>query len=307
MSDGPDKELRQHIVYDDRLESYKTFFNHQWIRDFDPIVVGTPLEEPVFALSVSWRAAANAHVMPWLMMEGMRGLWNSFGKNQTYSSRITAALAQMLPGKVNLRNMARQQLSDAVYEISRQVQAISDSPETDWDVDLCWRTMLNATYEFQVGIWGTQRQCFGSIYYAYEHFMCAVMAKVKGPDPYRMPNYNKFIGDAKTVLPADVVDECISHKIVDAARRVRHALCHNGGKVTKDLSGIKHGVRIEDGFLQLMPDNNRKLIGELEWRAVKLAKTALAVLATNGKLQPAATSMSVDDPAAEVPVPPASV
>jgi hypothetical protein len=277
MSAKSDEEPVHEIIYDNRIESYKTFFNHQSMRDFEPVVRGTVLDEPYFALCVSWRAAANSHVLPWVMMESLQGLWNTFGKDQTFSARLVAALAQQLPQRVNVRKAAQKQLADAIREIAGMVEMASQSPETNWDVQATWLAYLNVSKELPFALWGTERQCYGSIYYAYEHFICAVMTKLNGT-PYKLTKFHKLVDDARLVLPNDVVKDCIGNPVVEAARRVRNALCHNGGKINKELSGIKHGVSIHNGTLHVMPDDNQKLLTELETRVVRLTNAALAIL-----------------------------
>ena len=54
---------------DDRVESYQSFLDYPWLQQIDKLVTGTALDKPIFALAVSWKARANAHAMPFLMMQ----------------------------------------------------------------------------------------------------------------------------------------------------------------------------------------------------------------------------------------------
>ena len=62
------------IRIDERLESYRTFFDHQWANDILTLVAGTRLEPRVDALTIHWKSVANAHLMPWLVTEALKNL-----------------------------------------------------------------------------------------------------------------------------------------------------------------------------------------------------------------------------------------
>ena len=54
---------------DVRMDSYRSFFDHAWAKDVMDLSSGTEISTAVFDLCAMWRAAANTHVMPWLMMQ----------------------------------------------------------------------------------------------------------------------------------------------------------------------------------------------------------------------------------------------
>jgi hypothetical protein len=64
-----DDEIIENIRFDDRLESYESFYDHDWAKKFDALTRGTPLAKQAGSLGANWKAAANTHRMPWLMME----------------------------------------------------------------------------------------------------------------------------------------------------------------------------------------------------------------------------------------------
>jgi hypothetical protein len=83
--------------------------------------------------------------------------------------------------------------------------------------------------------------------------------------------------DAKAAFGEATADYCLTDQAVEAARLVRNALAHNGGRVTDELKTVSHGIDIVDQLLQVMPDDNRKLFDALKKRAFKLAETALTL------------------------------
>jgi hypothetical protein len=74
-----------------------------------------------------------------------------------------------------------------------------------------------------------------------------------------------------------VAQDCLNAPEVRAARLVRNALAHNGGKETDELKKIQHGIRVEGGVLQIMAPDTRRLFDVLKDRAYKLVEKALAL------------------------------
>ncbi len=56
------------MLIDDRLDSYKSFFDHGWAGRIMDLARDTKLERSVFNLCVNWKAVANTHVLPWFTM-----------------------------------------------------------------------------------------------------------------------------------------------------------------------------------------------------------------------------------------------
>ncbi|MCI0706100.1 MAG: hypothetical protein L0Y80_01265 [Ignavibacteriae bacterium] len=60
------------IRFDDELERYQGFFDHQWAKDFHEVIQGSKLEGMVFDLSLEWKAISCVRRWPWLMIHGIK-------------------------------------------------------------------------------------------------------------------------------------------------------------------------------------------------------------------------------------------
>lgn len=110
------------IRFDARLETYKSFFDHQWARENNRRAEGTAFEQAMFALGVNWKSAANTSAMPWILIDALRGLWTGFmSAHQPFGSKLVSVLRDRLIDEMgnSLSNMRRQQLAAAIECIGR--------------------------------------------------------------------------------------------------------------------------------------------------------------------------------------------
>jgi hypothetical protein len=54
------------IITDHRRDSYKSFFDHDWMRELGVLADKTKLRLPAFDLTRDWKGIAVAGGMPWL-------------------------------------------------------------------------------------------------------------------------------------------------------------------------------------------------------------------------------------------------
>ncbi len=66
-----DNDIRR-IRFDDELENYQGFFDHQWAKDFYEVIQGSKLDGMIFDLSLEWKAISCVRRWPWLMIHGVK-------------------------------------------------------------------------------------------------------------------------------------------------------------------------------------------------------------------------------------------
>src|SRR5437868_6648892 len=118
-------EAVKNIKIDPRVDAYKTFFDHAWSRKLDELVAGSKLAEPVFSLCVNWKSAANTHLMPWLMIENLKGFWQGLLRGQESSTeRAVAHLARHVPAAMgdSLSHMKRKKLAEVMGEVGGRMK-----------------------------------------------------------------------------------------------------------------------------------------------------------------------------------------
>jgi hypothetical protein len=82
--------MDKHFYFDDKLDSYRTFLDHEWARRIDQQTAGTPLEEIFFDLQWAWKGAANTFYMPWLTVTSMGAAGLGAAKDHAFPSRSSA-------------------------------------------------------------------------------------------------------------------------------------------------------------------------------------------------------------------------
>ena len=279
MSEG----ITYTIFVDEELESYQTFFDHTWAANINKLAAGTKLESPIFNLCVNWKAAANTCIGPWLICNSVSRFSAGFAMDrEPFAVQFIDACAKRLPDEMSsLSNMRRKELSAAVRRIGTELKDKLSQQAQKFTVSAneMWTSFLNgaASYEFRLSIWGSQRTSYGAIYHAYENFIREAVGLALGMSNYKVRNFSTLLKDCSSSLGNSIADMCLADADVKAARLVRNALAHNGGKETNELLGVAHGIRIEKGELQIIAPDTRRLFDLLKVRAYKLAEKAITL------------------------------
>ena len=180
-------EMTKKHLYDSRLDSYKSFFDHEWFGKITDETQGTSLYQPVFDLSVAWRFTANTHVMPWIMTDMVKhAIEMNVNTAEPFGKRFIGAARDKLVERMrgSLRNMQRKQLQDELNLIYSEITAVYATPEL-LAPDEMWQHLLR-NQEFQFALAGSQRLCYGAIYYAYEDFLARCVGLARGESDYRI-------------------------------------------------------------------------------------------------------------------------
>jgi hypothetical protein len=125
-----------------------------------------------------------------------------------------------------------------------------------------------ANPEFQLSIWGSQRLCYGAVYYAYEDFLARCYRLSACEPGCRVDReFGKRFGSQ---YGAALRQSCWDDHRVLVARLTRHALVHNGGRLTSDLKKMsKHGLTLLGEDIQIYPSLTKGLYGVLKDRVTK--------------------------------------
>lgn len=242
--------MDKHFFIDEKLESYKTFLDHEWARRIDEQTRGTPLEEIFFDLQWSWKGAANTFYMPWLTVTTMVAAVSGALPDTAFPSRYTVALTNYLVPRMGLNNMTTKKLVKELRQISDEVRAENRRPPVV-ETEMVWRTML-AQSEFQISIWASQRLCYAAVYYAYEDFLARCYRLTAGQPDYRVGK--GFTQDFRDQFSPQLRDSCWSDAAINIARLTRHALVHNGGRLTSDLKKLNSlGLKLHGEDIQVFP------------------------------------------------------
>ncbi|MBT6494529.1 MAG: hypothetical protein HOL01_08245 [Planctomycetaceae bacterium] len=265
-------------MIDNRLESYRSFFDRDWAKEINALVDGTQLDPLVFNLGIAWKGAANTHMMPWLLVDSIGGFADSFvNAHEPPTARLISALVTKLDDEVHgkIRPMMRKELKAAIQRISNQVDDAFESQPYRFDRDEYWMFYLEQS-EFQVSLIASQRLCYAGLFFGYEDFVVncyKILTSVKRYQTGRSTN-----GDFEKAFGPEAAQFCWSDDKIQIARLVRNDLVHNGARISPKLQELKHGLTVIDGELQILACDTSMLFHQLKKRALQLADSTLSLI-----------------------------
>ncbi|MBA4311254.1 MAG: hypothetical protein C0417_01350 [Chlorobiaceae bacterium] len=216
------------IRFDDDLERYQGFFDHQWVKDFEKIIRGSKLDGMVFDLSLEWKAISCVRRWPWLMIHGIK-------------DSIEGALnAQPLP-KVHMN----------LQDIWSQYQQ---------------------EHEFNMALWMSEISAYCAVYFAYEVFL---INSVKAATGLKSLRTQQLPDEIKKLLGSSICTQCWKDEPIELARLIRHAVAHNGRKLTQDLTKYKHKLVLEGNEIVIMARDTTDLYNLLKQRVLSFANEAV--------------------------------
>ncbi len=253
--------LKNTVFLDDRLESYRGLFSGDWpTRAMATAGDAASLQELLFDLVGQWRGAAYTAEFPAVLAGHLSTFATEFVRDRAPNTgilKLADAMAQRFSRNVPAVT-ADSTIQRRLHEESVKLAAeITEGKET-LDYKLSQQDIWEKYFEehvFQITLWSSLRISYVAIYNAYENFIvqCARIATgdqsiVVGRD------LNKSFSEA---FGESMLQKCWASNDMYIIRQVRHSLSHAGGRNTKKLKRLKHSVRIDDGKLQIVPDDLR--------------------------------------------------
>ena len=272
-------EIIKQKMVEVRYDAYRSFFDHAWVRQLADVVNGTALDEPVFNLNIAWKAAANTQSLPWLIIRMLGAFADGYVKaDDPHAARLVRNLRESIIREIGggLSRTKEKALHDAIVRIDEKIKSGLDAHPVVFDVEETWQNCLKHP-DFVISLWGSQQICYAAVYYAYEDFLTRCVAIATGKPDYRMPRRPEFGRDFAQSFGATTRDRCWSATIVNVARLTRHAIVHNGGRVTDELAKLPHGLTIQEGEIQIMAPDTAALYVALKSRVGELVTTAVAM------------------------------
>jgi len=257
------------ILTDPDIKAYQDYMPDEWgEKTIGPLPEGTVLERLVIDLGLSWRSASYTAQMPATSIKVMHA--SAVGRCKfvspdssivAYSDAILAKLSRQMPELVEnsaLRARIQAELVAVTAEFRDQAAAVKE----DYPIEPIWADFMKET-PFRLSLWGSQRVAYVAFYNAYEAFLVDCLKVGKGVSRLRSTVKTDFNDALRTALSKDITVPCWSHHEINIPRLVRHALSHNGGRVTEDLNKQKHGIELVGDVLQIMPQDIHRMLRRL--------------------------------------------
>jgi len=271
------------IHLDDRIASYRSFLDYDWVRIIEKMTQDTILDEPLISLIFSWKATANAFTMPYLMMHFLTNFEQEYlrARDSSYEMAFQALsdhVPERMARKHNLSHMKKKQISETITEILAEMKDAKRTMES-LDPEKLFKTFLygKGGPELQLGVFGLAQTCYGTTFHAYEHFInqCVGLAK-KNPN-YKSDGVQTLLADTRKEFGDEVAEFCLADEQVEIARLARNALAHNGGKMNDKLKNKNHGFFVVGDVLRIVASNNHNLLDVLKVRVSKMVGKALTM------------------------------
>lgn len=270
---------------------YKSFYDHAWAKKIDKITLGTPVEQLFFDLCMSWKSAARTHELPWLLVEQLRHYHEGFvSAHSPFGLKVVNALPARIARdpEVNLPPDKLFEIQKAVKRLSTEIQLKLAEERKPFDEKRVWEKYLNIS-EFTLAILGSQRLVYSAVYFAYEDFFRRCYEVLPDAQPFWF-NTKKFTAaiDAHPAYGKALREDCWTRMEIHEARLIRHAVAHNGGRLTTEIKdGLADGtlvmtLPVEGEDIQIMPEYTRALHDILKERVQRIVVATVATLATRG-------------------------
>ena len=275
-------ELSRQTSFDPRPDSYEGFFDREWANSLFRATDETKLKESAFDLVRNWHAASNARSLPLIMTNCLKvAEERTIRENEPMDRRKIRKFTQRLVADLEANGQRVRPT------LKKSLQAALERIDSDCDVALqnareavvatrpdLWDAFLGQS-EFTTCLWALERLCYSSLYYNYEWFLTECIRIKRNDNGYR---FQRQQGDFKDVFRAAfgpaLQQECWSDQRVTIARYTRHALVHNGGRMTEVLRKQPHDLLVNGDEIQVGAPHTNALFLLLSKKVLALAEAA---------------------------------
>lgn len=273
--------LSKSLLISPRRESYDGFFDHDWARLIGRKAKGSILEQAVFEIATSWKAASNARRLPLLAVQlvksGIEGVVNTRTPMPLEAIRGLCDWIQRGGGRRPDGKRRLRLPKDARQEIVKQIRTIEDRvQEADLNIqipeDTIWNSLIENP-EMQLSLWASEQNAFCAVYFGYESFMIRTMKLLTERESLRT---NQLESTLTGKFNRDTAKYLWKNMDRHLAEMKRDAFVHNGGRITKSLQGCKAKLSmVDDEQFVVLPEETNELFDFFKERVLFFTKEAI--------------------------------
>lgn len=278
--------LQRKLFLDDRLESYDSFFDHQWAKDFSALAsTAAKLQEPAFDFLMSCKGISRTAALPNLSV----ALTESYAQGHDHhklsvseSMRLIDHIVARIEQQVVLNSNQKTEVVAAMAELAEEFRRKLDAVNVEFPKQDLWDSCVKVVdgesphspkNEMRLALWASQRVCYSALYFAYEDLLTRCLSIHQRREVRAIgTSFQRVCRDA---LSPKLQQQCVFGRQINTAKLVRHALVHAGGRETAELKNSKHLITVVDGQLQILPQDVKELYSCLKWSSVQLLKWAV--------------------------------
>lgn len=259
-------EPDRRIHTDTDINAYQGYMPDDWGEMVvGPIPEGTVVEQLVLDLALSWRTASYTAQMPATTIRAMHAAALGRGKFVTpdasivrFADAIIGQLSHRVPVLVVDRQLGNQLVKE-LETIATEFRDRAAAVKEDFPIEPIWADFMNEV-GFRLSLWASQRITYVAFYNAYEAFIVDCLKVGSGATSLRSTMKKEFNEALRTALGVDISGPCWSHQEINIPRVVRHALSHNGGRLTEDLKKLPHRIKLIGEELQIVPEDIHRML-----------------------------------------------
>jgi len=272
-------EPLREIWIDSRMERYEGYVPDDWApKAFGPVQEGSALDNLLVDLLLAWRTITYTASMPAILIKSIQSSTLGYAKHVApdasvvaFGDNILAKLSRTVPQLVEDRKL-RVRLMESLVTMAADFRDTRAMVSPEVPIEPIWNDFLKQD-AFAMSVWSSQRVSYVAFYNTYEAFLVDCAKLALGVTQLRATD-KAFLDALRTAFGSDLTGACWTHQEIHIGREVRHSLSHAGGRETEKLKKQKHGIKLMGGVLQVVPDDNHKLLKRL-----RLAVDALVAAA----------------------------
>lgn len=263
---------------DNRHNEYQGYLSKGWAKAMlESADVGdVALKSAAFDLVAAWRGVDHAGMFPFLMAEQLAWFAAGYTTGTDPSQRVLR-LGRMIADRLRERvpeftsdRRIQAKFTAELERISAELHNAEPSEVAPFSVEDVWKEYCEE-WRFKFAIAHAMRMCYVSGFNAYDDFV-RQCAGIGLNDPEIRTSDRNFRKRVAAVFGADVLQRCWSGSEIRPLRLARHALSHAGGRETAELQKLQHSFRVQDGELQIWPDDIKRMLRTLEPKAIELCE-----------------------------------
>jgi hypothetical protein len=258
----------RNIFIDTRIEAYEGYLPDAWAPTvFGRVKPGAALDSLLVDLVLAWRTTAYTASMPATAIKAMQAATLGYARFVSpdssiisFADGILAKVSRKVPELVDDRNL-RARLVSEIATVADEFRAQRAAVMPEMPINPIWQDFLKQD-AFQMSVWSSQRVSYVAFYNAYEAFLVDCAKRALSITQLRTMD-GAFLNALRTAFGSDLSGPCWTHHEIHIAREVRHSLSHAGGRETEKLKKQRHGIKLMDGVLQIVPHDNHALLRRL--------------------------------------------
>jgi hypothetical protein len=126
--------------------------------------------------------------------------------------------------------------------------------------------------EFKMALWMSEISAYCAVYFAYEVFL---INSVKAATSLPSLRTKQLPDEIEKLLGSSVSALCWKDEPIELARLIRHAVAHNGRKLTQNLTKYKHKLFLEGNEIVIMARDTTDLYNLLKERVLSFVSEAV--------------------------------